>query len=48
MQGYPLPARSSILRTAVTDTRIVITAYRYKRPPPEGEPTSSAHRRRSG
>ena len=31
--GYHLPARSSILRTAMTDTRIVTTAYRYKRPP---------------
>jgi hypothetical protein len=32
VQGYRPPARCSILRTAMTDTRIVTTAYRYKRP----------------
>ena len=29
--GYRPPARCSILRTAMTDTRIVTTSYRYKR-----------------
>ena len=31
--GYRPPARCSILRTAMTDTRIVTTTYRYKPPP---------------
>jgi hypothetical protein len=35
--------RSNILRATMTDTRIVTRAYRYKWPPPEGEPLLRLH-----